>query len=300
MIERAIVSGATGVVGSALVAELLRQGTEVLVLLREGSSHNARIPEHPSVRKIECSVEHLRDLENPEGLRYDVYFHLGWTGTKGAARFNPDIHTANIQYALDAVDMAKRFGCSCFVGAGSQAEYGRTKERLSPDTPAYPENAYGIGKLAAGFMTREKAHMLEMRHVWTRILSVYGGNDGEKTLITYLIDCFKNGIRPSLTAGEQVWDYLAAEDAARALILAGEKGRDGAVYLIARGEERTLREYVEEIRDLVSPGADIGFGEKPYADRQVMHLTADISATRRDLGWEPRLTFAEGIERMLR
>lgn len=297
--KRAVLTGATGVIGSALIRELLSRDYEILTVLREGSPHNARIPDDSRVTKIDCSVEHLGSLTNTTGRTWDVFFHLGWSGTKGPDRFDPCIHTENIRYALDAVQAAHRLGCSCFVGAGSQAELGRSEGRLTPDTLPAPENAYGAGKLAAGHMTRLCAHQLGMRHVWTRILSVYGPNDGEKTMITYLIDCLRGGTRPSLTAGEQVWDYLAADDAAAALAAAGERGRDGACYLIASGTERTLREYIEEIRDITAPGAEIGFGERPYAKGQVMHLTADISQTKEDLDWEPRLTFREGIRRML-
>lgn len=309
--KKAIITGATGVVGTALVRELHRCGTDQLILIRGDSPNADRIRaivnslEQSGVQgggKIEirsCALDELKTFEYDTDEKWDAFFHLGWSGTKGKDRFDPYIHTKNVTYSLDAVALAARLGCSVFVGAGSQAEYGRSDERLSPDTPTKPESAYGIAKLCAGAMTREYARMLGIRHIWPRILSVYGPYDGEKTLITYLINALREGRRPKVTAGEQIWDYLSSADAARALVSLAEHGLDGRVYLIASGRESDLRSYIEELRDEAAPGAEIGFGEIPYAERQVMHLTADISETTKDTGWKPELSFREGIRLML-
>ena len=301
--NRAVVTGPTGVVGTALVKELLDFGYELLLLVREGSPHNVRVYEmaegRPQVQVRECSLEHLKDFQEESPRKWDLFFHLSWGGTKGKDRFDPYIHTKNVEYALDAVSLAKRLGCECFLGAGSQAEYGRCDERLTPETLPCPENAYGIGKLSAGHMTRELCRQLGIRHVWTRILSVYGPNDGEKTLITSLVNSLLKGERPVSTKGEQVWDYLYSADAARALRLIAERGRGGETYLVASGKEKLLRDYILELRDVVAPGADVGIGEMPYGDRQVMHLTADISRTTADTGFRPEISFAEGVRRMI-
>lgn len=302
--KRAIITGPTGVVGTALIRELHENGVELLLLVRGDSPNGERLRRltegMEGVSILACSLEQQKELKNETGKRYDVFYHLGWMGPKGPDRFNPYIHTRNVEYALDAVELARAFGCSCFVGAGSQAEYGRSSRILTPQSAAFPENAYGAGKLAAGHMTRLKAGELGLRHVWTRIFSVYGPFDGERTLITGMVRSLLAGERPGTTAGEQLWDYLYSEDAARALRLLGEKGLDGSTYLLAGGTSRPLREYMEELRDEVAPGAAIGFGELPYGDRQVMHLEADISMTTRDTGWRPEVSFREGIRRMLK
>ncbi len=296
--KRAVITGASGVVGSALLDELLKNDYEVLALLREGSSHNTRIPDHPALIKKECSLEHLKSFPG-DGTKRDVFFHLGWSGTKGRDRNDPYIHTKNIEYALDAVTVAARLNCGLFIGAGSQGEYGRPGVTLTPETLPVPETAYGTAKLCAGHMTREYAHSLEMRQIWTRILSVYGKCDGEKTLVTSFLDSLMKGESPQCTKGEQIWDLLYQKDAARALRLIAERGKDGAVYLIGSGDARPLREMLEEIRDTAAPGVPIAFGAVPYSPRQVMYLSADISAVRADTGWEPEFSLREGILDMM-
>lgn len=94
----------------------------------------------------------------------------------------------NIQYTLDAVELASRIGCKKFVGAGSQAEYGRVEGVLSASTPVFPENGYGIAKLCAGQMSRILCEQKQIEHIWTRILSIYGPYDGENTMIMSSIE----------------------------------------------------------------------------------------------------------------
>jgi nucleoside-diphosphate-sugar epimerase len=186
-----------------------------------------------------------------------------------------------------------------FIGAGSQAEYGRAEVELAPETPALPETGYGIAKLCAGQMTRERARQLGLSHLWVRLASVYGPCDNEGSLVMSTIKALESGLVPQLTLGEQDWDYLYSGDAAKALRLLGESGYDGKVYVLGSGRSRPLREYVSEIRDAVSPGAAIGIGTLPYAERQVMSLRVNVGRLLADVGWKAETSFKAGIASIL-
>lgn len=296
MIKRAIVSGATGAVGMALLEELIARHIEVLVLCR-AKGRLARIPQHPLITRKTCALTDLCTLQNDTGKSYDAFFHLAWNGTTGVARSDTSLQLENVHTTLSAVEAAHRFGCRVFVGAGSQAEYGRHSHALSPTTPTQPESAYGMAKLAAGHFSRLFAEQHQIRHVWVRILSVYGPYDSESSLITSAARLLLNGNTPMLTAGEQIWDYLYSGDAAKALYLLGECGKHGIAYPLGSGHARPLRHYVETLRDIIAPSAALEFGQLPYSHAQVMHLRADISALRADTGWQPETDFAEGIRK---
>lgn len=298
--KRAILTGATGAVGSALIKELIKNNIEVLVLCRENSVRNCNIPIHPLVTKEYCDLSELNVVTNKTGKDWDVFFHFAWLGTTGTARNDMYLQNQNVRYALDAVTAAKRFGCHAFIGAGSQAEYGRVEGLLTPETPAFPEMGYGIGKLCAGQMTREYAHQLGIRHIWARILSVYGPNDGAQSMVMSTINKLKNGEVPQFTKGEQMWDYLYSGDAAEAFRLLGERGIDGKIYVLGSGTARPLAEYIKDIRNIVKPNAEIDLGAIPYSERQVMHLQADVDELHNDTGWTAHTTFTEGIENILR
>jgi len=225
-------------------------------------------------------------------------YHFAWDGTTGAGRDDMYLQTRNIRHALDAVGAAARLGCKAFIGAGSQAEYGRVEGILRPDTPAFPETGYGMAKLCAGQMTREYAHQLGVAHIWTRILSVYGPNDGMQSMVMSTIRKLKDGVVPRFTKGEQMWDYLYSEDAARAFRLLGEKGQDGKVYVLGSGQAQPLVHYIEQIREVYAPSAALEMGAIAYAPKQVMYLCADITELQNDTGFVATTSFREGIQRI--
>lgn len=293
--KNCIISGATGAIGTALIKELISNKIEVLVLCRKGSKRISKVPKSPLVCVLECSLDDYASLENNTGKKYDVFYHFAWDGTFGESRNNLDVQIRNVKYSVDAVRLAKRFGCKVFIGAGSQAEYGRVESRLRSDTPAFPENGYGIAKLCAGQMTRLEAKKLGLNHVWVRILSIFGPGDGENTLVMSVIRQLKDGVSPKCTKGEQVWDYLYSGDAARAFRLLGDKGRNGKTYVLGGGVPHLLREYIEEIRAVVNDKCAVEYGAIDYPQNQVMYLCADISELTDDIGFYANTDFKDGI-----
>lgn len=298
--KRAIVAGATGAIGTALVDELIKNNIEVLVLVRPESQRKGNITNSPLVSVLECGMNDYSEAVNLSGKEYDVFYHFAWAGAAGPGRHDMYLQNQNVKYALDAVGMAKRFGCKKFIGAGSQAEYGRHEGLLKADTPTFPEMGYGYAKLCAGQMTRDYAHQLDMEHIWTRILSVYGPNDGAQSMVMSTINKLKNGEVPQFTKGEQMWDYLYSGDAAKAFFLLGDKGVDGKTYVIGSGQAKPLADYIKIIRDEVNPQAELLLGAIPYSSKQVMHLQADIEEICIDIEWKPTVEFKDGIKNVLR
>lgn len=294
-IRRAVITGPTGTIGTALSRCLVKHGVTVYAVCRPDSPRISAIPHMEGLYVVECEASNLRRLPSLIPGDVDAFYHFAWVHTIGTGRNDMPAQINNIRYTIDAVRAAKALGCKVFLGAGSQAEYGRVEGLLKPDTPCFPENGYGMAKLCAGQMSRTECNALEMDHIWMRILSVYGPGDGEMTMITSTIKKLLIQERPSLTAGEQMWDYLYADDAAKAFYLAAVYGQDGAVYPLGSGQALPLRTYVEMLRDAINPSLALGFGEVPYASNQVMHLQADISTLHVDTGFVPAVSFHTGI-----
>lgn len=298
-IKRMTVTGSTGAIGLALIEHCIQQGIEVYAVVNPASGRVHRLPKHELVHVVPCDMYSLERLRELIPFKIDAFCHLAWASTTGEGRNHTDAQWRNIGVALDAVNVAATLGCRVFLGAGSQAEYGRVSGRLSPGTPAFPENAYGSAKLCAGQLTRIRCEQLKLRHIWTRILSVYGPGDGEGTMVMSVIRQLLEGKTPELTKGEQMWDYLYSLDAARALLLLGEKGKHGKIYCLGSGSAQPLKEYVKMIRDIVAPGRDINFGAIPYGENQVMYLCADIGELQEDTGFTAEYSFGEGIRETL-
>ena len=314
VMKNIVISGPTGAIGMALIEKCIVEKTNVLAICHKGSERIKYIPDSPYVRIIEANLSEYRNLfrEGVSAEKYEVFYHFAWSGTVGDARNNMYLQTDNISYTMDAVDLAERLGCHTFIGAGSQAEYGRKEGKLTPDVPANPENGYGMAKLCAGQMSRIVCQQKRMKHIWTRILSVYGPYDGAGSMVMSAIRKILRGESTAFTPGEQMWDYLYSKDAAAIFYALGTQGADGAVYCVGSGQARKLKCYIKDIYCVIKeyqgePVAEddgelerkLGIGLIPYSEKQVMHLCADTTLLEQHVGQVKHTDFYCGIRSIL-
>ncbi len=283
-------------IGVALIKKCIAQNTKVTAVVRPRSKNLCRLPKNGLVKVVECDsaeIEALLNCDYDEPI--DSFYHFAWDGTAREQRNNVFVQEKNIADTLLAVRTAKALQCKAFIGAGSQAEYGRVENVISPETPADPEYAYGVAKLTAGKLCEQYCKQSNLRFVWGRIFSVYGEYDHPDTLVMYLIDQLMQGKNAELTKCEQMWDYMYCADAAQAFYLLGEKGN--GFYCIGSGTMRPLESYVRVICDAAGANPNqLLIGAKSYAVNQVMNLGADITKLRDDVGFEAQSDFAMGIK----
>jgi nucleoside-diphosphate-sugar epimerase len=295
---RVAITGPTGSIGSELVEELIAEGNEVIAIVRPGSCRIKNMPVSDAVKIIECDVSNYKSLLGQD--RCDLFYHLAWSGTTVDSRNNPISQADNTLFSLDAVSLAKDWGAKKFIGVGSQAEYGPCNHPLTTSTPINPISAYGLAKATAYRLCGAYCKSNGLEFNWTRVLSTYGKNDANTTLIKYVIRTLMNGEVPKLTKCEQIWDYIYSRDCARALIAVGQKGMDGKAYPIGNGTARRLSDYVEDIRAIINPNSPIDYGAIDYYPDQPMILCADISELTSDTGFKPETVFRDGIKQIVK
>ncbi len=291
-----MVTGASGHLGAALVRTLLGAGDEVAVHLRPGGD-----PWRLAGVMKRVTVVHgtLRDPGAAAigAFAPEVVFHLAWAGVGRAARSAPEQVTENVPGTLRLFEAARVAGCACFVGTGSQAEYGPTNRVMTEDTPAAPVLAYGVAKLATGMLLHALGAATGVRTVWLRLLAAYGPADEEERLVPSTLRRLLAGERPALTEGLQRWDCLYVDDAAEALRAVADAPAASGTYVLASGEAPTVRELVERLRDAVDPALPLGFGEIPAEPAPPPSLRGDARRLRRDTGWFPRTPLDLGVRR---
>ena len=299
--RKAIVTGASSMIGATLIRQLVSQGTEVLAIIRPRSEKATNIPESPLITCISCEISQLPSFPYWQtNQQYDTFYHFAWAGTFGSMRDDVYLQHSNVRYTMDAIALASKLGCATFVGAGSQAEYGpKANEKLSPNTPTSPVSGYGIAKLEAGRMGSIYARQLGLRFIWARVLSVYGPFDNPYTLVMSTIRKLLSGEKVHFTMGDQQWDYLYSEDAANAFRLIAEKGHDGAVYCVGSGKTILLRDALTYLCQAIDPNQCVVFGDIPYLPNQVMYLCADTFTLSRDTGFNVQVSFDEGIRKTI-
>ncbi len=298
--KKAVVTGATSFIGESLVRNLVDIGVYVIAIIRPNSKKVSKLQEidGSKLEIIECPLESYSSYL-PEINNCDVFFHLAWAGTNIDDRDNVQTQLINIQFTLDAVCMAQKFGCKKFIGAGSQAEYGVVCGDISEQTPVFPESGYGIAKYSAGKLSHLLCSQLNIEFNWVRIVSIYGENDSKNTLIMFCLESLLKNRRPALTRCEQVWDYLYIEDASQGLIKVAQAGKNGKTYVLGSGKKAKLNNFVETIYKLSGANCGIGYGKKAYLPHQPMYLVADISTLSSDTGWFPKISFEEGIKNII-
>lgn len=295
--KRIAVTGATSMLGVALINECIKNNIEVLAIIRPNSEKIKRLPQSDLLTICECDLDQYNTIMSEK--KYDVFFHFAWGYTSKITRDDAVLQQKNIQYTLDAVELAKRLGCTKFIGAGSQAEYGIVNQMITEETKENPITCYGIAKNAAGRLSRKLCEKYEITHIWGRVFSVYGINDSTETLISYAVEKFRNRETAYFSAATQYWDYLNEEDAGKIFYLIGEKIDECKTYRIASGNSKPLKEYIIEMRDLFSKNLECKFDIVSNTNN-VVNLQVDVSDLMSDIDFAPQIMFKDGIKKIIR
>ena len=290
----AVVTGASGFVGKAVVKELLKQGVEVYSIIHKKTCIPAELE---GSHLVVCG---LRDYDKLPALiktnLVDVFFHFAWEGTAGVLRGNEKIQLANVQGTCDAVFAAIEVGCKKFVFASSIMEYEVDAEIKTMRNPGI-NSIYSTAKITADYMARILSSKSNLGYISALISNIYGPGEKSPRLINSCIRKLLNGEHLSLTFGNQLYDFIYITDAARMFTMIGDKGKEGCIYYIGNRKARPLRSFLEELRDIVSPQASLGFGEVPFNGISLTYKEFDTELLYRHTGIEPRISFTEGITR---
>ena len=300
--NKVIITGATSMIGVALVESLLKRNIQTIyAVVRPNSENLYRLPKNRRIQVLECDVDSYSTLSKQILEKCDTFFHLAWSATGTKRNISIGDQAKNILFTIEAINVAKELGCSKFIGAGSQAEFGRNMlDKLNVDSPTNPIQPYGIAKFAAGKLALEEAKRISIDCFWVRIFSVYGKYDKSTSMISSSIRKMLRGVKTSFTSAVQKWDYLYCDDAAEALFLIGERGVGIKIYCLGSGTALPLKNYIIVMRDAVDPKIKLEFGEIVQPDVYIQNLCADITELRNDISWEPRTPFSVGIQETIK
>ncbi len=295
---RALVTGATGFIGSYLIEYLLKNKIDVGIVKRK-KSDTWRIKDF--LNNITIIESDMGKINDAEGLIInfapDTIFHLAWTGVTNKYRNDINQIDKNIYGSIKLVKIGKKAGCKTFIGLGSQAEYGPLQKIINENMPTNPTTLYGVSKLCCGLLTRSLCSHFNIRFAWIRLFSSYGPKADSSWMIPYLILSLLRNEKPSLTKGEQRWDYIYVEDVAEAIYTIAKTPEAEGVFNLGSGKTHTIKSIVESIRDLINSNAPLGIGEVPYREDQIMHLQADISRIKSITNWSPKVMLSDGLRR---
>ena len=295
MSKSIVISGATGCIGVSLVKYFKQKKCKILLILRPGSKRNKIFEDLNGIQIYYSELSAYSNIEINES--YDIFYHFAWNGGKNRNDIDSNINSA--KYSVDAVKLANRLKCTVFIGAGSQAECGIQEVPISDKTLCNPVNAFGIGKLLSYYLTRMVCFQNNIRHCWLRILSVYGPNDGNQTLVSSTILNLLNNNTLAFTDGEQKWDFIFSDDAAEIIGKIGINKKSEGIYVIGSGKAKKLKEFISIITKLFNINANPYFGLIPKSSVGVNYLKADTSRLVNEFNWAPKTSFLVGVKKTI-
>ncbi len=293
--KRAIITGASGFIGSHLIHQLVDAGVEVWANVTSHNTSKNRLADLPKIHIVECELSELQSHLADFPKKADVMYHLAWQGVNPDCRNDFDLQIENIPLSLNCIRFAAMAGVKKFILPGSTSEYLYYSKPINENAIPSAQNAYGSVKIATRFLCEELARQLKVGFIYVVTTGIYAADRRDNNVIFYTIDQLLDGKKPSLTKLEQKWDYIHIDDLIEALYLIGKKGKTGRFYAIGHGDNQPLNQYIGIIKDLINPMLPLGIGEIPYVDNRLPSSCIDLSALQEDTGFVPKISFENGI-----
>lgn len=288
------ITAANCFIGLPLVKKASSLGWHVVAVVREGNKQKEYLTSIPNVQVIELNLEDYDKLGENVGP-VDCAVLLAWNGTRGQDRMDEQLQKSNFIHNMEAVESLIANGCKRIITAGSQAEYGLCKDTITEDTPCRPNTPYGQYKLEFYVQAYDYCVKRGVRFKEPRFFSLYGPGDYENSLIMSSIKNMMSNKPCEFTEAVQLWDYLYIEDAIDALALLCEKDCTDGAYNFGSGDSRQLKEYIQEQKNVLRSKSELRFGAIPYGPAGIVSLSPCINKLKKEIKWEPRVTFRDGI-----
>jgi CDP-4-dehydro-6-deoxyglucose reductase, E1 len=283
-----LVTGASGFIGTPLVAELRRLGATVVPLTLPPGDQGS----------ISADITDADALKRGlEGKRFDAVFHLAVAGAnpndpQSLFRVNAE-GTEHLLAALEALPP-----CPVVV-AGSWTEYGAAPTgTMTEETLCTPQSPYGISKLSSTLTAVAWAKRLGRPLTVLRLFSVYGAGEAAHRLGPTVAAAFKAGQAPRLSSPESERDFVCIDDVVSAFIRAADLKECGRILNVGTGVGTTLRAFVDEIRRRLGSSIEPEWGASVLRPWDVPAVRADIQSLKTVMGWVPEIDVHEGIRRM--
>jgi len=302
---KAIVTGASGFIGSRLVAKLVSGGYKVAAIGRKRQSQildfRKRFLEGATYIEVDLDeinrLEEILLLEGFHGKALKFFFHLAWGGRCKLSDLDVDSQSKNVARTVDTYNLAGSLGAERYIFSGTMEEaFGEKYTMLDYKVESkYNRHVvYALAKIAA-----RNALRIEYRKGTPDILfgtnsHVMGPGDDKDSFLQMALLKMLQGENVSMSSGEQIFDVINVSDCAEAYVRIAESGINLSSYWIGSGSPKQLRDYVIEMNQMY-PNSSICFGSQPFNDVVLEKSIFSTELLAKDTGFYPYLSFSDSV-----
>ena len=302
MAQRHLVTGGAGFVGSHLVDRLMERGDEVICLDNYFTGRKDNIRHwigHPNFELIR------HDVTEPIKLEVDRIWHLACPASPVHYQFNP-IKTAKTSFlgTYNMLGLARRVGARLLLASTSEV-YGDPEVHPQPESYRGSVNTIGIrscydeGKRIAETLCFDYQRMHGVQVRVARIFNTYGPrmleNDG-RVVSNFIVQALRGQPLTLYGGGKQTRSFCYVDDLVQGFLTLMEGDHTGPINLGNPGEF-TIRQLAELVRDRIDPTLEFVFEPLPQDDP--LQRQPVIALAEQELGWQPTIALADGLERTI-
>lgn len=295
--KNAIVTGANGFVGKAVVNELLKHNVKVFAIVRNTSNLSEELS-NDEVEVIQCDMDRYDNINELIYEPVDCAFHFAWNGTSGPLRSDETVQISNVVNTCKLINSLSKLGCKKFVFASSIMEYEIDAVMKSGMMPP-PSSHYSVAKITANYMSKTIAANNDIEYLCCLISNIFGPGENSPRLINLTIRKLISGEKTSFSSGEQLYDFIYITDAAKMFYEIGNHGISNKTYYIGNPYPRKLKDFLTDLRDVVSPGTELGLGKLEFNGISLKYTEFDTKSVYSDFGFVTNVSFKDGIQKTL-
>ena len=303
--EKVLITGATGFIGSHLTRRLLKEGTEIHILIKKDSN----------IYRIKDIIENLAvwqgDVQDYPSLYYcikksnpRIIFHLATLRnvTRNMKLIEPMIDI-NIKGTLNIFRglIENKTRIKCFINTGTCEEYGGAPAPFYESQREMPVSPYSASKVAATYFCQMISKTINLPIIILRPFLTYGPFQDTDMFIPSLINHCLCGKDFPMTEGNQTRDFIYVDDIVDAYLLAATfPNAIGEIINIGSGIEYRIKDVAKKIVNMMGKSIRLLLGALPKRPGETSHFFCDNEKAKRLLNWSPRVNLDEGLEKTIR
>jgi nucleoside-diphosphate-sugar epimerase len=296
MEKRALVTGATGFIGSNLARRLIKGGWHVDVVVRPSSDLRLISDLRDAVNVIEFDGSIGRLSCILERSRPDVVFHVA---SLFLSNHNSDqvqqLVESNLHFGVQLLESMANSGVKLFINTSTSWEHYQGDEYN-------PVNLYAATKKAFQQLQQFYIEAKGFQVITLKLFDTYGPGDIRPKILNLLLKAAKDDQPIGVTPGDQKLDFVHIDDVVESYMLAAKRLMAERVtfheeYGVGSGSVVTLKDIVILLEEKLGKNIIVNWGERPYAIREIMESTNNYKTIN---GWAPKISLSRGLEALVR